>query len=140
MLIPSRGGQADVFGQREEEEVVQVREGDPVGVHHDDALEVVVEEEGEELVEAAAVVQALRVAPQVPLHRPEHAAVLDPLRQYPLAVRRGQLCILCFSQFLHFELNFWRFHFQRVLQGDKSGRRKPPVDLDLGCSTIMPGQ
>ena len=93
MLTPSRGGQADIIGQREEEEVVEVREGDPVCVHHDDALEVVVEEEGEELVEAAAVVQALRVSPQVPLHRPEHAAVLDPLGQYPLAVRRGQLCI-----------------------------------------------
>ena len=114
-MTPSRGGQADVLGQREEEEVVEVREGDPVGVHHDDALEVVVEEEGEELVEAAAVVQALRMSPQVSLHRPERAAVLDPLGQYPLAVRRGQLCISCFSLFLHFELNIWRFYFQRVL-------------------------
>ena len=111
-MTPSRGGQADVFGQREEEEVIQVREGNPVGVHHDDALEVVVEEEGEELVEAAAVVQALRVSPQVQLHRPECAAVLDPLGQYPLAVRRGQLCILCSSQFLHFELKLGAFIFR----------------------------
>ena len=26
------------------------------------------------------------------------------------------------------------------LQGDPSGWLKPPVDLDLGCSTILPGQ
>ena len=27
-----------------------------------------------------------------------------------------------------------------ILQGGPSGRGKPPVDLDLGCSTILPGQ
>ena len=25
-------------------------------------------------------------------------------------------------------------------QGDQSGRQKPPVDLGLGCSAILPGQ
>ena len=56
-----RGGQADIFGQREKEEMVEVRHGDSVGVHQHDAVKGVVEEEGEELVEAAAVVHALRV-------------------------------------------------------------------------------
>ena len=56
-----RGGQADIFWQRKKEEMIQVRHRDPVGVHQHDAVEVVVEEEGEELVEAAAVVIALRV-------------------------------------------------------------------------------
>ena len=27
-----------------------------------------------------------------------------------------------------------------LLQGDRSGRSKPPIDLDLGCSTMLPGQ
>ena len=31
----------------------------------------------------------------------------------------------------------WRF---RHIQGDTSARLKPPVDLDLGCSAILPGQ
>ena len=31
----------------------------------------------------------------------------------------------------------WRF---RHIQDDTSARLKPPVDLDLGCSAILPGQ
>ena len=30
--------------------------------------------------------------------------------------------------------------FQSQLQGDPSGWLQPPVDLDLGCSAILPGQ
>ena len=30
--------------------------------------------------------------------------------------------------------------FVSSVQGDNSGQRKPPVDLDLGCSAILPGQ
>ena len=28
----------------------------------------------------------------------------------------------------------------KILQGDPSEWQKPPVDLDLGCSLILPGQ
>ena len=33
-----------------------------------------------------------------------------------------------------------RFEWGRDVQGDASGRLKLPVDLDLGCSTILFGQ
>ena len=29
---------------------------------------------------------------------------------------------------------------REVLQGGPNGRGKPPVDLDLGCYTILPGE
>ena len=89
--VPLGRGQTDILGQREEEEVVQAGHGDAVGVHEHDAVKGVVEEEGEELVEAAAVVHVRRVVLQGPVDRSEQPAVLAPLGQNLFAVRRGLL-------------------------------------------------
>ena len=85
------GGKTDILGQREEEEVVHGGHRNAVGVHDQDAVEGVVEKEGEELVEAAAVVKVCRVVLQTAVDRSEQPAVLAPLGKNPLAVRRGLL-------------------------------------------------
>ena len=38
------------------------------------------------------------------------------------------------------KLNLIIHNLTKRLQGGPSGRGKPPVELDLGCSAILPGQ
>ena len=52
----------------------------------------------------------------------------DALRTGRDTIQQNELCLKMASD------------FESYREGDNSGCRKPPVDLDLGCSALLPGQ